>query len=185
VHGANSDKRILFQRNTVAAIYRHRSPWKFRSNKNSNFNVISGSTEKFQNLRELCIRMGARGLMAKNLQHLISHLESNIMSFKEMIFDLLDSSFTNLGVVSIESLENEVCRGKFSPSSLFEKYKNIFLEYEMLVESQQFSAIDKMELNIAGLGFFVVPVGHEGPARAISDLQIMKDGISFKVAFQG
>ncbi|WP_395316827.1 hypothetical protein [Variovorax sp. UC74_104] len=104
------------------------------------------------------------------------------MSSKEMIFDLLDSSLANLGMVSINSLKNEIYRGKFSPSRRFEEYKAIFLEYEVLVESQQFSAVDEMESNIASMKFFVVSGSHEDAARAVFDLQIMKGDISFKMA---
>jgi hypothetical protein len=104
------------------------------------------------------------------------------MPSQEMTFDLLDSGFVNLGFVSINSLKNKIYIGKFSPNDRFERYKPIFLEYELLVESQQFSAVDEMELKIASMGFFVVPKNHEGAACAVFDLQIMRDSISFQMA---
>lgn len=103
------------------------------------------------------------------------------MSSQEMTFDLLDSGLVNLGRVSINSLDNEIYSGKFSPNNRFERYKAMFLEYELLVESQQFSAVDEMELRIEGMGFLVSSGNHEGAARAIFDLQIMRDGISFRM----
>jgi len=99
-----------------------------------------------------------------------------------MNFDLLDSGFVNLGIVPISSLKNNIYIGKFFPNDRFENYKPIFLEYELLVESQQFSEVDEMELKIASMRFFVVPKDNGGVAFAVFDLQIMRDSISFQMA---
>ena len=99
-----------------------------------------------------------------------------------MNFDLLDSGSVNLGIVSIKSLKNDIYIGRFFPNDRFENYKPIFLEYELLVESQQFSAVDELELKISSMGFFVVPTGYGGVAFAVFDLQIMRDSISFQIA---
>ncbi|WP_418122078.1 hypothetical protein [Variovorax sp. 160MFSha2.1] len=104
------------------------------------------------------------------------------MSSEEMNFDLLDFAFVDLGVISINSLENGIYIGKFSPNDSFEKYKAIFLEYEILVESQQFSAVDEMDLKFASMGFFVISKSHESAACEIFDLQIMGGNISFRMA---
>ena len=104
------------------------------------------------------------------------------MSFEKMNFDLLDFSFVDLGVISIDSLEDGIYIGKFYPNDFFDKYKAIFLEYELLVESQQFSAVDEMDSKFASMIFFVISKNHESPACEIFDLQIMGGNISFRMA---
>ncbi|MET3391576.1 hypothetical protein ABIC33_002215 [Variovorax sp. 1140] len=83
------------------------------------------------------------------------------MSCKEIIFNLLDSSVANLGVYRYFLWRMRYIGENFHQPVVLKNTDPCFWSNEVLVEFQQFSAVDEMESAIAGMGFCVVSGNHE------------------------
>ena len=71
--------------------------------------------------------------------------------------------------------------GNFTPGENFRSYGQLFVEFEQAANNQLFVEIDRLEREIAELGFYLVgPLPREGRLE-IEDLQIMGCDVSFRV----
>lgn len=84
-----------------------------------------------------------------------------------------------LGCLMVERISKNKYSGEFLPFNEFERYREIFLKHEEMVESQQFVEADRIESELEKFGFFVIPIKGEAARQSICDLQIMNGGVSF------
>lgn len=97
-----------------------------------------------------------------------------------MNLKLLDNSGTTIGEIFVTA-ENGVVLGNFLPTPAFSIYESLFRSYEQAANDQLFVEVDRLEVEIDSLGFYVIdPCG--GMKRSITDLQIMEAGVSFRWA---
>ncbi|MET3619329.1 hypothetical protein [Burkholderia ambifaria] len=86
-----------------------------------------------------------------------------------------------VGEIIVTSTHGKDMRGKFYPTPHFATYASLFEEFEQAANDQLLVEIDRLEVEIYKLGFYVVGPGPQGPRYEIEGLQIMERGISFQL----
>lgn len=98
-----------------------------------------------------------------------------------MKFYLNDGSGDFAGEVTVTSADGIVMLGNFAPDPHFCSYEQLFTEFEQAANNQLFVEIDRLEREIAELGFYLVgPLPQENRLE-IDDLQIMGSDMSLRV----
>lgn len=86
-----------------------------------------------------------------------------------------------VGEVLVTSSKGSLILGRFAQTSYFEGYAALFEEFEQAANDQLLVEIDRLEGEIAKLEFYVVGPWPQELRHEIEDIQIMKNGISFRL----
>ncbi|UEP36412.1 hypothetical protein LL998_22340 [Burkholderia ambifaria] len=98
-----------------------------------------------------------------------------------MKLTLKDCGGQVVGEVIVTSTHGKGIRGEFCPTPRFATYASLFKEFEQAANDQLLVEIDRLEVEIYKLGFYVVGSDSQGLRYEIEDLQIMEGGISFQL----
>ena len=96
-----------------------------------------------------------------------------------MRFYLKDRGGNLTGEVVVTSSTGALMLGDFAPAPHFRLYEQLFNEFEQAANDQIFVEVDRLEREIAGLGFYLVGPCPQKNRLEIEDLQIMGKGVSF------
>ncbi|UEP51762.1 hypothetical protein LMA00_20215 [Burkholderia ambifaria] len=80
-----------------------------------------------------------------------------------------------VGEIIATSALGKGMRGEFSPTPRFATYASLFTEFEQAANDQILVEIDRPEVEIYKLGFYVVGPHPQDLRYEIEDLQIMKE----------
>ncbi|WP_437969073.1 hypothetical protein WMF04_07160 [Sorangium sp. So ce260] len=95
---------------------------------------------------------------------------------------LVDKELRSLGKITIERSRGDLRVGRFEPQDFPNELRALCDEYQDLVESQVFAALDRIELELEAVGFGVLEEG-SGVRTPIADLQITRDNrISYRTS---
>jgi hypothetical protein len=94
---------------------------------------------------------------------------------------LMDQDRRVLGKVEVDRTEGTLRVGRFFPLDWPEDLRNLFNEYDELINDQVLAALDDIEEKIEACGFCVSPA-RSADCTPITDLQISRDNrISFRL----
>lgn len=85
------------------------------------------------------------------------------------------------GEVTVSSSKEALMLGGFTPVPRFCLYEQLFREFEQAANDQLFVEIDRLEHEIAALGFYLVGPFPQDDRLEIEDLQIMGNDVSFRL----
>lgn len=98
-----------------------------------------------------------------------------------MKFSLMDCDGNLVGEVTASPSDEARMLGGFTPAPHFRLYEQLFQEFEQAANDQLFLEIDRLEREIAALGFNLVGPFPREDRVEIEDLQIMGSGVSFRL----
>ncbi|MCA8277351.1 hypothetical protein LGN17_33225 [Burkholderia sp. AU30280] len=98
-----------------------------------------------------------------------------------MKFYLMDHGGNLAGEVTVSSSKEALTLGGFTPAPRFCLYEQLFREFEQAANNQLFVEIDRLEREIAELGFYMVGPYPQDGRLEIEDLQIMGNDVSFRL----
>lgn len=96
-------------------------------------------------------------------------------------FFLKNPEKKKMGEIVVISRENMLLLGNFLPTTEFQPYEELFREFECAVNDQLFKEVERLEEAIQGLNFYLTDSPLDENIFEIEDLQIMKDGVSFRL----
>jgi hypothetical protein len=98
-----------------------------------------------------------------------------------MRFHLKDRRGDLTGEITVTSSDGALMLGDFASAPHFRLYEQLFKEFEQAANDQLFVEVDRLEHEIAGLGFYLVGPFPQEDRLEIEDLQIMGHGVSFRL----
>jgi hypothetical protein len=98
-----------------------------------------------------------------------------------MRFYLMNHGGDLAGEVTVSSSGETLMLGSFAPAPHFRLYEQLFKEFEQAANDQLFVEIDRLEREIAELGFYVIGPFPQEDRLEIEDLQIMGNDVSFRL----
>ncbi|MFS2166197.1 hypothetical protein [Variovorax sp. Varisp62] len=96
-------------------------------------------------------------------------------------FFLKNPEKKKMGEIVVISRENMLLLGNFLPTTEFQPCEELFREFECAVNDQLFKEVERLEEAIQGLNFYLTDSPLDENIFEIEDLQIMKDGVSFRL----
>jgi hypothetical protein len=98
-----------------------------------------------------------------------------------MTFYLKNRGGDLVGKVIVTSSEGTLMLGTFEAAPHYRSYEQLFKEFEQAANDQLFIEIDRLEGEIAELGFYATGPFPQENRCEIEDLQIMGSGASFRL----
>lgn len=95
-------------------------------------------------------------------------------------FYLMDRDEIVTGEVMVSTSKEVLMLGSFVPAPRFQRYEPLFRGLEQSANDQLFVEIDRLEREIAELGFYLIGPLPQDDRVEIEDLQIMGNGVSFR-----